>query len=123
MIHRHHDTTLREDLCGIATKAASKAGSKAHDVAETGADIGLDRAADGLEKAAGKVRDHSGDHRIQAAVTTKTADGIDRAAEYLKDHDSADLAKDLRHLVRQHPLKMLLAALVVGYLAARALRR
>lgn len=123
MIHKNDDTTMREDLGSAAAKAAAKAGHAAQGVAAAGADIGIDRAAGGLEKAAHRIRDRAEGDGVQAAVTSKAATGVERAARYLEDHDSADLASDLSHLVRKHPLKAVAVALFIGYLFGKAMRR
>lgn len=83
--------------------------------------------ADKLQQAADMVRDRAQqaggpDSRIQRAAS-KTADGMTAAADYMRSHDMNDVGRDLTNVVKRYPGQALAAALVLGVLAGRSMRR
>jgi hypothetical protein len=51
-----------------------------------------------------------------------TADKIQSASDYLREHDARAMMDDFQGLVRRYPGQSLAAAVVLGFLAGRALR-
>ncbi len=51
------------------------------------------------------------------------ADTVDSSAAYLDSHDVSAIGQDIVKVVRQHPVKFLVAAAAVGFMCGRALRR
>ena len=58
-----------------------------------------------------------------ATVAHRTADKIQATADYIRGHDLKDMADDVGSLVRRYPGPSLAAAVVAGFLLARAIRR
>ena len=81
------------------------------------------RAAGTLDSTASAIHER-GD---KLASTTSnamhaTADKIQSVSAYLREHDSRAMMDDFQGLVRRYPKQALAAAVVLGFLAARALR-
>ena len=49
-----------------------------------------------------------------------TADAISSGADYVRDHDARSMVADFQRLVKNNPGPVLLGAVIVGFLAARA---
>ena len=83
-------------------------------------------AADGLKGAARSLHRRADDITTSAervsAVTHKVADKVESASRYVRHNDGRDMLADVETIVRRHPTKSLLAAIAVGFIAARALR-
>jgi hypothetical protein len=82
--------------------------------------------AGNLESAAAALHDNAdalpGGPRVASAAHT-TADAISSGAVYLREHDAKSMVADFRRLVKNNPGPVLLGAVVVGFLAARAFSR
>lgn len=80
-------------------------------------------AAGSLHSGAEKASDlahNSGDRVSQLAHGA--ADKLQAGADYMRDHDLKAMLQSVEKFVRSNPGKALLAAGVVGFLAARAIR-
>jgi hypothetical protein len=76
--------------------------------------------ADILDSAAAGVK--SGGDRV-ADVAHATADSLGASAKYVRRNDGHDMVGDFESLIRKHPGKALLGAVVVGFFAGRMFRR
>ena len=89
-------------------------------------DTGRQRAASGLSSAADKLHQTAdrlpGGPRVSRAAH-KTADGLGATANYLGENSFGDMLSDVGDVVKAHPTQALLAALAVGFLVGRAMRR
>lgn len=115
------ESTLDEVTGSIRDKGndlARKAADRLEDGRAAAAD-GLKGAARGLHKRADDIA--TGAERV-SAVTHKVADKVESASRYVRDNDSRDMLSDVEAVVRKHPTTSLLAALTIGFLAARAFR-
>jgi hypothetical protein len=74
--------------------------------------VTLDQTASALHQQADKV----------AGVAHATADNLRATADYVRRNDVTGMATDVRDLVRRYPVPAILAAVAVGFLAARVLR-
>lgn len=73
----------------------------------------LNGTADSLHNKADRISELGHDGAARVGV----------AARYIREHGTRDMLADVTELTRAHPGKALLAALAVGFLTARALRR
>ena len=73
---------------------------------------GADKAADLGQKSGEKIS-----HLAHTA-----ADKLQSSADYVREHDFKDMMHSVENFVRKHPGQALVAAGVVGFLAARAMR-
>jgi ElaB/YqjD/DUF883 family membrane-anchored ribosome-binding protein len=82
------------------------------------------RAASTLDSTASAI--HERGDRI-ASSTSKamhaTAEKIESASDYLREHDASAMMDDFQRLVRRYPGQALAAAVVLGFLFGRSLRR
>jgi hypothetical protein len=76
--------------------------------------------ADGLEGAAARLND-GGERMADAAHAA--ADKLDTSASYLRKNDRGAILDDVRSVIKAHPGKVVLGAVVIGFLAGRAFRR
>jgi hypothetical protein len=81
---------------------------------------GRTNTADGLDATAAQL--NAGGDRI-AAVAHASADSLGSSAKYLRKHDGDDMVRDLESLIKAHPGKALISAVVLGFVAGRAFRR
>ncbi len=65
-----------------------------------------DKVSEGIDYAADQVRDH-----------------VDSTVEYFRTNDARRMLNDLTSYVKSHPTQALVGAVVVGFVAARLLRR
>ena len=111
---------------GQASQAATDVRDKVADLgrrAEEKIDQGRVRAADTVDSTAVKLRDRAD----QFASTTSNAvhnvtDKLQSAADYIRDNDARAMMEDAADFMRRYPVQSLAAAVVVGFLAGRALR-
>jgi ElaB/YqjD/DUF883 family membrane-anchored ribosome-binding protein len=86
-------------------------------------DQGRVRAADTVDSTASTLRESA--DRL-ASTTSQTVhnvtDKLQSAADYLRDNDARAIMEDVAHFMRRYPAQSLAAAVVVGFLAGRALR-
>jgi ElaB/YqjD/DUF883 family membrane-anchored ribosome-binding protein len=109
-----------------ASQTAAQVRDKVSDLgrkAEDKIDQGRVRAADTVDHTAAAMRDRAD----QFASTTSNAvhnvtDKLQSAADYLRDNDVRAMVEDVADLMRRYPAQSLAAAVVVGFLAGRALR-
>lgn len=56
--------------------------------------------------------------------TAQTArDKFDNAVEYFREHDMRAISNDFKGYLQSHPTQALIGAVVLGFLAGRAIRR
>ena len=92
-------------------------------------DAGMGKAADGIDKLVGVVRDKgqqygqsSGAAGTVGSVATAAAGKLEGASHYLHQTDSDHLMTDLEALIRRKPVESLLVAAGVGFVFAKAIR-
>jgi hypothetical protein len=98
------------------TDPASRVQDKASDAMRAGRTA----AADGLDGAANRL--HTGGDRVADAAHS-AADKLGASASYMRNKDGAAILRDIGNIVKEHPGKVLLGAVVVGFLAGRAFSR
>lgn len=76
--------------------------------------------ADGLDGAAARLNE-SGDRVAGAAHDA--ADKLEVSASYVRKNDRNAMLRDMQDIVKAHPGKVVLGAVVLGFLAGRAFRR
>jgi hypothetical protein len=94
--------------------------SRAQDKAVDGLRTGGAAVADAIDSAATRVT--AGGEQLSDAART-TADRLTSSAEWVRETSSRDLVADIQKIVKVHPGRALLGAALVGFLAARLLRR
>jgi len=107
---------LREAARAKAADRAHEIGAKAHDRI----DVERDRVATRIEDAAGRLRQR-GDAAgpIGHTAGEQVATRLEVAAGYLHERQSNEIAGDVATYVKQHPLRAIFAAALVGYLFGR----
>jgi hypothetical protein len=111
-----------DDVTEVIRDKGNEMGRKAVEHLEDGraaAADGLKGAARGLHRRADAITESA--ERV-SAVTHKVADKVESASRYVRQNDGRDMLSDVKEIVRKRPTASILAALTVGYLAARALR-
>ena len=112
-----------EKVRELREAARSQAALRAHELgakAQYRLDAERDRVASRIEDAAVRLRQR-GDvagpigHTAGEQVATR----LEAAAGYLHEHPSDEIAGDVSTYVKQHPLRAVVAAAVVGYLFGR----
>jgi ElaB/YqjD/DUF883 family membrane-anchored ribosome-binding protein len=85
-------------------------------------DAQREKTASGFSSTAAALHE-SGDKVASAASSAAhaTADKIQAAADYIRENDFRAMAEDVSGVVRRYPGQALAAAVVVGFLAGRAL--
>lgn len=84
-----------------------------------------ERAADTIDQAADAIRDRA-ESRPEGRVreySGTAADKMNAAADYIRNHDANAMWRDVEKLVRRYPGEAITAALVLGMLAGRSMRR
>jgi ElaB/YqjD/DUF883 family membrane-anchored ribosome-binding protein len=101
---------------------AAEAGQQAMKAVDTG----RQKAASGLESAAEKLHSTAGTlpggERVNRAAH-KTADALGATGRYMRENSFGDMLGDVGDVVKAHPTQALLAALAVGFLVGRSMRR
>jgi len=103
-------------LSSTLADASSRIQEKASDAFHTGRIA----TADSLDSAAASI--NAGGDRV-AEFAHDTADTLGASAKYVRKHDSQDMVHDIESLVKAHPGKALLGAVVLGFFAGRAFSR
>lgn len=89
-----------------------------------------DRVEAGRERAATRIRDvadtirertHSTQGRV-VEFADRAADRMNQAADYMSTHDFRAMCRDAEGFLRKYPSQSVVAAIVLGMLAGRALR-
>ena len=105
-------STLSSSLADASSRIQEKASDAFH--------TGRIATADGLDSAAESI--NTGGDRV-TEFARSTADTLGASAKYIRKHDSHDMVHDIESLVKAHPGKALLGAVVVGFFAGRAFSR
>lgn len=114
-------TEAAEDAGSIADRAREAAASAAVSAAELGregAASSLERAAAGLEERVTAM----GADGVPAMAAGRAAEGLQAAAGYLREHESTEMWGDLERYVKQHPMRALVGAIATGILVGRIFR-
>jgi hypothetical protein len=96
------------------------ASSRAQDKAADAFRAGRNATADGLDAAASGL--NAGGDRV-AELAHSTADSLKSSARYVRKHDGGRMVDDIESLIKAHPGKALLGAVILGFVAGRAFRR
>lgn len=119
----------RSGLGGVMDRAEERVKEAGHEAVNamenrrTSAADSLSGVANRLHTGADKAADlgqKSGEKISHLAHTA--ADKLQSGAEYVREHDFKDMMHSVENFVRRHPGQALVAAGVVGFLAARAMR-
>ena len=115
----------KDRAAGLASKLKDKASQVASTVSDT---VGRqrDNVAGGLDRMASTIHEKAGSlpgGQKAANAATSLADGMESTASYLRDHDLKDMRDSMAGMCRKYPAQSLLAAVAIGFLAGRALRR
>lgn len=105
-----HDLTdsIKDDLSHAQEKSAR--------VLRTGRTT----VADAIDSAASRVQ--AGAEHVSDAARAAT-ERMEASATYIRDTSGRDLLDDLEGMVRRHPVRTVVGAVVIGFLAGRMLRR
>jgi hypothetical protein len=123
--NRESGSGMREKASEFTSKVKDRATQMGGTVAETvsrqreNAAGGLDRVASTIHNKAGAVPGGPQAERVAHKIAT----GMESTASYLRDHDFKHMGEDLVGIARKHPTQALLSALVIGFLAGRAMKR
>lgn len=80
---------------------------------------GRRRVADAIDSAASRV--HAGGERVSRAART-ASERITSSASWVREISGQGLREDIGRMVRAHPARTVIGALVVGFLAGRMFR-
>lgn len=94
--------------------------SRAQDQALDSLNAGRTALADGIDSAAARVT-AGAEHVSEAARAT--ADRMGASASWLRETSARDVLADFEAIVKAHPGRTLLGAVVLGFVAGRMLRR
>lgn len=104
--------TLSSSLADASTRLQEKA-SDAFRAGRTATADSLDSAASNLNEGGDRI----------AEFAHSTASTLGASAKYVRKHDSRDMVNDIESLIKAHPGKALLTAVVLGFFAGRAFSR
>ncbi len=116
-------TTFNESGDTVAeqvTATATQWKEKVSDLSRTAVnkiDGSRESAADGLDSAASALQ---GKAEKVTGMAQTTAEKLNSAADYLRQHNVKNMMSDVEELVRKNPGPALVAAVVIGFLTARA---
>jgi len=116
---------VRERVSQAANKTKDKASEMADAVSEK-LDQQRENAAEGLGRVASTL--HAQAERVPGGpklvnFTHSIADGMESTATYLREHDLSKMSGDLMRVCRKYPTQSVVAALAVGFLLGRSVRR
>jgi hypothetical protein len=117
MMFEDHEDESQSKVSEMSAKA-QEMGSKAQEKAE----VGKDKVADGIEGAVGTMREKMPSDGMVGKAGTKAADGLERTAGYLRDHETTELWSDVQEYVKLHPATSLVGAVAAGFVLSRILR-
>ena len=115
-----NSNTLTESAANAASDTAAKLSSTAQSAIDK-LDASRGAVAAGIEKTAGVVRSLAPESAVRQA--RNTADAMENAAGYLRSRDVRTIGADLTETVRRNPTPSLIAAVAIGFLLGRTLRR
>ena len=115
----------KDRAAGFASKVKDKASQVTSAVSDT---VGRqrDNVAGGLDRVASTIHEKAGSlpgGQKAADAANSLADGMESTASYLRDHDLKDMGKSLTGVCRKYPVESVVAALAIGVLVGRALRK
>ena len=117
-------TDRAEEKASEVFRAGRTATANALDAAADKITAGGDRVASASHSAGDRIASAShvvGD-RIAAASHT-ASDRLGSAASYVRVNNGKDMVSDIESLIKAHPGKFLIGAVVLGFLAGRAFSR
>lgn len=114
---------ISEAARGQAGERVSKLTLKARERAQEQVEAQRERIASRVEQAASGLLHHAeeGDN-LRFEAERRVAHGLEAAAGYLHSHQTEELAGDAMSYVRQHPVRSLIMAAIIGYLLGKLLR-
>jgi ElaB/YqjD/DUF883 family membrane-anchored ribosome-binding protein len=93
--------------------------SQVRDKSRRAVEAGRTKVADALDSAASKVS--SGADHVSEAARTAT-ERLGASAEWVRTTSGQDLADGFRRMVQEHPARVMLGAIAVGFLIGRMSR-
>jgi len=116
---------IRDKASEFTSKVKEKAGQVGSTMSDT-VSRQRENAAGGLDRVASTLHDKAasvpGGPSVER-VAHKVASGMESTASYLREHDFKDMGQDIVGIAKRHPAQALLSALVIGFLAGRAMKR
>ena len=114
----------------ISTAAKAKAEGRVRDLSSVAKQRAGEQIEGGRERIASRIDDAASGLMQHAEQTThlrqeaerRVARQMEVTAQYLHEHQTQEVASDLSALVRQHPIRSIVIAAVLGFLLARILR-
>lgn len=106
------NATLSASIADASSRIQEKA-SDAFRAGRIATAEGLDTAASGINAGTDRVTD----------LAHSAADSLGASARYARKHGSRDMVHDVESLIKAHPGKALLTAVVLGFLAGRTFSR
>ena len=115
----------KDRAAGLASKLKDKASQVTSTVSDT---VGRqrDNVAGGLDRVASTIHEKAGSlpgGQKAADAAHTLADGMESTASYLREHDLKDMGNSLTGICRKYPVQSMVAAVAVGVLVGRALRK
>jgi len=122
-------TKATEKVREISEAARGQAGErvrnltgKARERAQETVEERRERLASRVEEAASGLLQHAEEgENLRYEAERRVAHGLESAAGYLHSHQTAEVAGDVGVYVRQHPVRSMIMAAVIGYLLAKIL--
>lgn len=122
-------TDSKEGLRGVIDRAEDRIKEAGHEAMSTidgkrnSAADSLGGMASQLHSGADKAADlgHKGGEKV-SNFAHAAGDKVQAGADYLREHDFKEMMQSVEGFVRRHPGQALVAAGVVGFLAARVVR-
>jgi ElaB/YqjD/DUF883 family membrane-anchored ribosome-binding protein len=107
---------------GQAEQRVKELTTKARERAQEQVEGQRERIASRVEDAASGLKHHAevGDN-LRYETERRVAHGLESAAGYLKTHQTNEVAGDVGSYVKQHPVRSLIIAAIIGYLMGKIL--
>lgn len=105
-----------------ARERAQQQAEKARELAQEQVEGQRERIASRVEEAASGLKQHAeeGDN-LRFEAERRVAHGLEAAAGYLHSHQTTEVAGEMGTYVRQHPVRSLIMAAIIGYLLGKIL--
>jgi len=95
--------------------------AQATDSSNSAVEQAREKAANVAHEAAQMLHEHPPGRGHAAEATEELATRIDRTSGYLRDSDVRAIRGDVRQYLRKHPMQVIAAAVIGGFLASRVL--
>jgi ElaB/YqjD/DUF883 family membrane-anchored ribosome-binding protein len=107
---------------GQAEQRVKELTGKARERAQEQVEAQRERIASRVEGAASGLLQHAEEgENLRYEAERRVAHGLESAAGYLHSHQTTEVAGDVGTYVREHPVRSLIMAAIIGYLLAKIL--